>query len=122
MDKLEQVQKLKKVMKLPCVKQALDVAGDMAMNYVPETGGTILREYDANDNLVKIIDPLKRVYAFGYDAFDRKMLETLPSGAATAYVYNANGLLEREKDALGQVIAYRYDAEERLVARRADAV
>ncbi|ANY67516.1 hypothetical protein BBD42_14315 [Paenibacillus sp. BIHB 4019] len=39
LDKLEQVQKLKKVMKLPGVEQALDFAGDMAMDYVLEKTG-----------------------------------------------------------------------------------
>lgn len=70
-------------------------------------GGTALppaitrSEYDANGNLVALVDPLGRVTRQGFDALDRRREIVYPDGSRSRYDYDADGNLVGIEDANG---------------------
>jgi len=79
--------------------------------------------YDANGNLIHVIDPLGRVTRSEYDALNRmvRLIRNYrPASAApdanltTWYEYDPAGNLSYITDPLGQVTAYQYDPLNRL--------
>ena len=83
--------------------------------------------YDANNNLLSIIDrersallngPEVFVTSFAYDALDRRVRSVEPNGQTTTHQYDSRDNLIRQVDPLGNEIEFRYDRLRRLVDTR----
>ena len=78
--------------------------------------GYINYEYDANGNLIRLIDANGNVTRFEYDDEDRLLRKYDALERFTAYEYNGNGLLEKRTDARGIETTYGYDENHRLIS------
>ena len=75
---------------------------------------TTIYEYDALDNLVKVIEPKGIVTRIFYDSLGRKISMDDPDLGHWEYRYDNNGNLIWQKDAKGQIITFAYDKLNRL--------
>uniref|UniRef100_UPI004056DD9B RHS repeat-associated core domain-containing protein n=1 Tax=Candidatus Electronema sp. TaxID=2698783 RepID=UPI004056DD9B len=79
--------------------------------------GTLTRaEYDANGNMVKLIDSNSNATQFVYDLNNRLSKKIYADGKSEQFVYNSIGLLERQTNSRGFEISYAYDANHNLLA------
>nr|WP_236838697.1 RHS repeat-associated core domain-containing protein [Caldalkalibacillus salinus] len=70
---------------------------------------TIVREYDANHNLVSHTDPIGRKTTMEYNDQNQLTSETNPRGHTTSYEYDEDGIhLLTETDPLGHATEYLY--------------
>ena len=97
---------------------------------VPNNGTTadqpvIQYRYDANDNLIEMIDGEGNRTQYSYDAVNRlvEIQQERPDGPQgiaphliTSYTYDASGNLVSEVDPAGSVTRYHYDALDRRIA------
>ncbi len=81
-------------------------------------GSTVSLAYDTHWNLVAVTDGSGQT-TFAYDAADRPIRITYPSGKFLEYAYDAEGRRSRMADSSGFAVTYAYDAVGRL-ARLAD--
>ena len=68
-----------------------------------------LMNYDAEDNLTKLTNPLSEQWQYTYDAKNNLTRVTSPMGFSSYLTYNSNGLLKTLKDPNGNVTTWTYD-------------
>lgn len=73
-------------------------------------------EYDADDNLVRIVDPKGLPTDYGYDAFGDQTSQNSPDTGAQTFRHDAAGNRIGRTDARGLTANYAYDALNRLTA------
>lgn len=89
----------------------------VTLNYAPgsapdaSTNVMYVYSYDANGNLVRILDPLGHGTTFVYDALNRLVQETNPLTSVWQYTYDAVGNLLTRQDANGALTRYAYFAD-----------
>jgi RHS repeat-associated protein len=86
-----------------------DEAGNLISETNPESETTWF-EYDVDERLVEVTDPLSRVTAISYDAAGRRTSVARLGGRRTTYGYDARDLLTRGTDELDNTTSYTYDA------------
>lgn len=100
----------------------LQYSYDARYRKVGETNGegeTTTYAYDANDNLIRLTEPLggQHVTLYTYDELDQLLTvdETRNgAGGVTRYLYDANRNKLAQQDARGNLVTYTYDALDRL--------
>lgn len=78
--------------------------------------------YDANDNLVEIIDNEGNEFLFEYDSLGRKTGMVDPDMGTWTYKYDANGNLVEQTDNRGEIINLTYDGLNRVLSKKSDDV
>jgi YD repeat-containing protein len=78
---------------------------------------TTAYSYDANDNLIKIIDNEGNIFSFNYDSLGRKISMSDPDLGTWAYTYDADGNLIRQNDSIGNLIKLGYDGLNRITSK-----
>ena len=81
-----------------------------------EIQATVKYEYDARDNLRKVIDPKNLTTEYVYDGLNNQTQLISPDTGTTSYTYDAAGNRLSQTDARGVVSNYAYDALGRLTA------
>ncbi len=81
----------------------------------PENG-VIHNEYDANGNMIKLVDSNSNVTSFEYDRDNRLTKKTYDDGKYIIFSYDSAGLLTRKTNARGINTDYSYDANHNLLA------
>jgi RHS repeat-associated protein len=71
-------------------------------------------EYDARNNLRRVIDPNQLVTEYTYDGLNNQTRLDSPDTGATIYTYDTAGNRASQTDARGVVSSYAYDALNRL--------
>jgi len=71
-------------------------------------------EYDANDNLTKVIDPKGLDTTYTYNGFGDLVQLSSPDTGVTTYTYDSAGNRASQTDARGITTTYQYDALDRL--------
>ncbi len=71
-------------------------------------------EYDARDNLTKVIDPKNLNTVYSYDGLNDLTQLSSPDTGATTYTYDSAGNRKTQTDAKSNTTTYRYDALNRL--------
>lgn len=84
-----------------------DAVGNVVKE-IDEEGKTIVREYDANNNVIAEIVGNDRT-EFSYDVMDRMVSKKDPLGNVTTYEYDVSGLLIASVSALGNRTEFTYD-------------
>lgn len=79
-----------------------------------EIAATVRYEYDARDNLRKVIDPKNLATEYVYDGLNNQTSLLSPDTGTTTYQYDAAGNRTRQTDARGVIANYTYDALNRL--------
>lgn len=79
-----------------------------------ETPATVQYQYDARDNLRKVIDPKGLSTEYVYDGLNNQTQLSSPDTGTTTYTYDAAGNRRSQTDARGVVTNYTYDALNRL--------
>ena len=79
----------------------------------PQTWSTQY-SYDANDNLVRIVDSQRNVKTFGYDGLSRPIRIEDPNRGTMIHKYDHASNLIESIDAKGQRIRYTYDGANRV--------
>lgn len=77
---------------------------------------TTTYDYDAQDNLIEVIDPIDGATSYAYDDLGNLVSQTSPDTGTTTFQYDAADNLTQRTDAKGQVFTYSYDALNRLIA------
>jgi YD repeat-containing protein len=81
--------------------------------------GEIRYKYDANNNLVEMIDPLLRVSKYSYDELNRQIESTMAFGSGvastTSYTYDGVGNRLSMVDPVGNKTEFKYDELNRQV-------
>jgi RHS repeat-associated protein len=72
-------------------------------------GRNVRRGYDANGNVVTVIDSLNRTTTYGYDALNRVIYVVDPANGTTSYEYNVANKITKLTDPRGKVTTYSYD-------------
>jgi RHS repeat-associated protein len=75
-------------------------------------------EYDSENNLINVIDPLNRITHFDYDENGRLLQTQFPSLLTETYTYDAVGNMTSKTDRKQQTIFYSYDVLRRLTQKR----
>ena len=75
-------------------------------------------EYDVNNRLVKVTDPMDGVTKMGYDERGNVASITDPNGGETVYTYDNMGRLLSEVDAIGSKHSYTYNAQGLLTQQK----
>ncbi len=79
--------------------------------------GTLTRaEYDANGNLITLLDSNSNPTRFSYDINDRLIQKTYADGKDEKFVYNNLGQLEQQLNGRGIAANYAYDANYNLLS------
>jgi RHS repeat-associated protein len=78
---------------------------------------TIKIDYDANDNVVRMTDPILHVSTQEYDANDNKTKVIDPLNHSISYTYNAFDQVQTINDPLGNVTTSYYDKSRYLLDR-----
>ena len=73
-------------------------------------GQTTQYQYDNNDNVVQLTDPLQQATRYQYDALNRLSQETDPSGATTQTQYDDSDRVTQVTDRNHNATQYLYDA------------
>jgi RHS repeat-associated protein len=73
-------------------------------------GSVIRNEYDADGNLIRLIDENSNVTSFEYDDMNRMTRRTFGDSKMETYKYDAAGLLIKTTGARGIAASYTYDA------------
>ena len=81
-----------------------------------EIQATVKYEYDARDNLRKVIDPKNLTTEYVYDGLNNQTQLISPDTGTTSYTYDAAGNRLSQTDARGVVSNYAYDVLGRLTA------
>ncbi|MGH8051332.1 MAG: DUF6531 domain-containing protein, partial [Arenimonas sp.] len=71
-------------------------------------------EYDARDNLIKVIDPKNLNTVYTYNGLNDLTQLSSPDTGATVYTYDAAGNRKTQTDARGKLSTYSYDIANRL--------
>jgi len=71
-------------------------------------------EYDARDNLTKVIDPKNLNTVYTYNGLNDLTNLSSPDTGATSYTYDAAGNRKTQTDARGKLSTYTYDIANRL--------
>lgn len=72
-------------------------------------GHTTFYEYDANNNLIKITDPLTNETTFAYDLNNRLVSKTDAKNHTITYTYNDSGQLLTQTSSEGLTVTYTYN-------------
>ncbi|MBI5117924.1 hypothetical protein HZA56_15725 [Candidatus Poribacteria bacterium] len=78
-------------------------------------GGTVKLVYDANGNLLELIDPNSDATTYEYDVDDRPVKMTYADDASLSVSYDGAGLLAQYTNARGTTIDYTYDQNHNLL-------
>lgn len=84
---------------------------------IQDAGGiaaTTQFQYDANDNLTRVVDPKGLSTDYAYNGFGDLTQLTSPDTGVTAYTYDSAGNRASQTDARSKVQSYTYDALNRL--------
>jgi len=81
---------------------------------LPGTSQDYVLDYDGQDRVEQIADPLSRTASYSYNARGQVIERTDPLGRVTGYGYNAQGFLTTVTDALDNDETYGYDAQGRI--------
>ena len=73
-------------------------------------------EYDENDNLIKVTDPLGNVTKYGYDVMGNMTSYVDARGKVTKYTYDLEGNLTSREDPAGRKETFGYDEKGRLTS------
>lgn len=73
-------------------------------------------DYDANNNLIQLIDSQNNTKTMHYDGMKRKVLMEDPDKGTMEYVYDNAGNILQTKDNNSNVIVYTYDGANRIVS------
>ncbi|MEE9268417.1 MAG: RHS repeat-associated core domain-containing protein [Thermoplasmata archaeon] len=76
----------------------------------------VTNRYDLEANLISVTDPNNHTTEYVFDAFNRLVSETSPSGNSTLHKYDFAGNRVQRTDANGNATAYSYDELNRLVS------
>ncbi len=100
------------------IRQGYDALDRLASRLEDETGLKIETqyEYDALDNLTKVIDPRKKATTYTYNAFGEVTQEVSPDSKTTTNTYDSVGNLKTKTDSRVPSVttAYEYDALNRV--------
>ncbi len=73
-------------------------------------------EYDANGNLITLLDSNSNATRFSYDLNDRLIKKTYADGKSEELVYNNLGQLEQQLNGRGIAVTYAYDSNYNLLS------
>lgn len=83
---------------------------------VGKINATTQFEYDARDNLVKVIDPKNLNTVYSYNGLNDLTQLSSPDTGNTVYTYDAAGNRKTQTDARNKISTYDYDAANRLTS------
>ncbi len=96
-----------------------DPALNLITKFTDAAGNITSYEYDANGNIIKIIDALAGERSFTYDGRGLLLSFTDTAGNTTNLEYDQNGNLKKATGPLGNVNSFTYDAVGNIVASAA---
>ena len=73
-------------------------------------GEQYLYDYNADDELTSVEDPLTNLTAYSYDGIGNRITVTDPNGNTTTYAYDSTNELTTITDALGHTTVFGFDA------------
>ncbi|MCI5194102.1 MAG: hypothetical protein D3915_13415, partial [Candidatus Electrothrix sp. AU1_5] len=79
-------------------------------------GAVTRAEYDANGNLITLLDSNSNATRFSYDLNDRLIKKTYADGKSEELVYNNLGQLEQQLNGRGIAVTYAYDSNYNLLS------
>lgn len=96
------------------LRRLTEIKQDEAGTDPTTQNATTTLDYDVQDNLTSVTDPVNGTTTYVYDDLGNLLSKTSPDTGTTTYTYDEAGNISTALDAKGQLLNYSYDALNRL--------
>jgi RHS repeat-associated protein len=97
-----------------CIQFTYDCVGNRLTETRPNAN-VITYDYDENDQLIDVTDPIGKVASYEYDCVGNRLTEEDGNNNTTQYEYDGLSRLIKVTDAIGEFTTYEYDSVGRLL-------